>query len=276
MRVAARLLALCLVLLPAWAVADVAVPPVARVTDLTGTLSSVQQRSLSDKLAALEADKGSQIAVLLVPTTQPETVEQYALRVAERWKLGRKGIDDGALLLVAKSDRSVRIEVGYGLEGVIPDAVANRVIEETLVPHFRDGDYAGGIDAAADQLIGLVNGEVLPSPHRRTSESDDPAGSIMGVLIVALMFGQVLRAMLGRLLAGGLVGIGLGLLTWWFSGVWMVALLVAVLGFVFTAAGNVGGGWRSGGGLGGGGFGGGGGFSGGGGGFGGGGASGRW
>jgi uncharacterized protein len=278
MRAGARLLALCLALLPAWAWAELAVPPVARVTDLTGTLSSAQQRSLSDKLAALETAKGSQLAVLMVPTTQPETVEQYALRVAERWKLGRKGVDDGALLLIAKNDRALRIEVGYGLEGVIPDAIANRVIDEIIVPRFRQGDYAGGVDAGIERLIGLVNGETLPPPRSRSSPSGDPFGSMIGVLIAALMAGRVLRAVFGRLLAGGIVGVGLGVLAWWVSGTLLIALLLGVLGFGITVAGVAGGGWRSGGfggGFGGGSFGGGG-FSGGGGGFGGGGASGRW
>ncbi|WP_248679737.1 TPM domain-containing protein [Sinimarinibacterium sp. CAU 1509] len=278
MRWCARLLTLCLVLLPVWAWAELAVPPVARVTDLTGTLSPEQQRSLSDRLAALEAAKGSQLAVLMVPTTQPETVEQYALRVAERWKLGRKGVDDGVLLLIAKNDRALRIEVGYGLEGVIPDAVANRVIDEIIVPRFKDGDFAGGVDAGVEQLTGLINGEALPAPRPRQgaemSRRLEPLGFLV---IVAVMIGQVLRAIFGRLLAGGLVGLGLGLIAWSISGVWVIGVLLAVLGFLFTVMGTVGGGWRSGGG---GGFGsgsfGGGGFSGGGGSFGGGGASGRW
>ncbi|TJY59067.1 YgcG family protein [Sinimarinibacterium sp. CAU 1509] len=272
------MLTLCLVLLPVWAWAELAVPPVARVTDLTGTLSPEQQRSLSDRLAALEAAKGSQLAVLMVPTTQPETVEQYALRVAERWKLGRKGVDDGVLLLIAKNDRALRIEVGYGLEGVIPDAVANRVIDEIIVPRFKDGDFAGGVDAGVEQLTGLINGEALPAPRPRQgaemSRRLEPLGFLV---IVAVMIGQVLRAIFGRLLAGGLVGLGLGLIAWSISGVWVIGVLLAVLGFLFTVMGTVGGGWRSGGG---GGFGsgsfGGGGFSGGGGSFGGGGASGRW
>ncbi|HET6492660.1 MAG TPA: TPM domain-containing protein, partial [Burkholderiales bacterium] len=116
--------------------AEVAIPPLtARVTDLTGTLSAAQRTALEERLAAFEAKKGSQVAVLLVPTTQPETIEQYAIRVAEQWKLGRKGVDDGVLLLVAMQDRTVRIEVGYGLEGALPDATAKRIVEEYIVPH---------------------------------------------------------------------------------------------------------------------------------------------
>src|SRR5574340_907947 len=128
------------------AVADVAVPPLkSRVTDLTGTLSANEAVQLEQKLAAFEEKKGSQIAVLIVPTTQPETIEQYAIRVAEAWKLGRKGVDDGVLLLIAKNDRTLRIEVGYGLEGVLPDAIAKRIIDELIVPAFRQGDFAAGL-----------------------------------------------------------------------------------------------------------------------------------
>ncbi len=145
------LLALCVLpalLAACLALADVAVPPLkARVTDLTGTLSAQQQTALEQTLAAFEARKGSQIAVLIVPTTQPETVEQYALRVEETWKLGRKGVDDGALLVVAKDDRKLRIEVGYGLEGVLPDAIAKRIIAEDITPRFKQGDFYGGISA---------------------------------------------------------------------------------------------------------------------------------
>ena len=151
------------------AIADVAVPPLkARVTDLTGTLSASEANQLEQKLAAFEAKKGSQIAVLIVPTTQPETIEQYSIRVAEAWKLGRKGIDDGALLVIAKQDRALRIEVGYGLEGVLPDAIAKRIIEETIVPRLRQGNFAGGIDAGIDKIMGVIQGEPLPPPPAGT------------------------------------------------------------------------------------------------------------
>ena len=145
--------------------AEVKIPALsARVTDLTQTLSAPQQQALDQKLAALEAQKGSQIAILIVPTTAPEEVEQFAIRVAEAWKLGRKGLDDGALLLLAKEDRIIRIEVGYGLEGAIPDIAAKRIIEETITPRFRAGDFYGGIDQGVDRLIGLIYGEPLPPP----------------------------------------------------------------------------------------------------------------
>ncbi|NWG86550.1 MAG: YgcG family protein [Hydrogenophilaceae bacterium] len=273
--------ALCALLLGLFsltAVAEVAVPPLAaRVTDLTGTLSAEQRAGIEQKLAALESAKGSQIAVLLVPTTQPETVEQYAIRVAEAWQLGRKGIDDGALLLVAKDDRTLRIEVGYGLEGVIPDAIAKRVIEEVIVPRFKQGDFAGGIAAGTEALIKLVEGEPLPEPVRQASSG---IALFENVLPVAMLFvfvvGGLLRAMLGRFvgasLAGGVAFFG----AWLLLGSLLTGLVIAFVVFLITLAGGgrpgyLGGGF---GGRGGGGFGGG--FSGGGGGFGGGGASGRW
>src|ERR1700680_1246339 len=140
-----------LALLMCWAfaaAADVAVPPLSgRVVDQTGTLSSGDIASLTQSLKGLEARKGSQIAVLIVPTTAPETIEQYSIRVAEAWKIGRKKIDDGALLVVAKDDRKLRIEVGYGLEGIRTDGTARRIIDEIITPKFKNGDFAGGVSA---------------------------------------------------------------------------------------------------------------------------------
>lgn len=145
--------------------AEVAVPPLAqRVTDLTDTLSSSQTRILENQLAALEAKKGSQIAVLILPTTQPETIEAFSIRVADNWKIGRKNIDDGVILLIAKDDRKLRIEVGRGLEGVIPDAIAKRVIDEIITPKFRLNNFYAGIDDGIGQLIKLIDGESLPAP----------------------------------------------------------------------------------------------------------------
>ena len=141
--------------------ADVAVPPYsARVIDLTGTLSGGAVAKLEAKLADLETQKGSQIAVLVVPTTQPEEIEQYGIRVADAWKAGRKNIDDGAILLVAKNDRRVRIEVGRGLEGALPDAIANRIIDENITPRFKAGDFDGGIEAGVDKMIAVVDGRL--------------------------------------------------------------------------------------------------------------------
>jgi uncharacterized protein len=148
--------------------AEVAVPPFhSYVTDLTATLSSKQRETLEQTLRTFAAQKGSQLAVLLVPSTAPESIEQYSIRVVDSWKLGRKGVDDGVLLLVSMDDRAMRIEVGYGLEGVIPDAIANRIIDEVVVPYFKRGDYFGGIQAGVNQLMRLIEGESLPAPAQR-------------------------------------------------------------------------------------------------------------
>ncbi len=151
------------------AFAQVAVPPLTgRVVDQTGTLSSDEIASLSQKLKDFEARKGSQIAVLIVPTTQPEEIEQYSIRVAEAWKIGRKKIDDGAILLVAKNDRKLRIEVGYGLEGALTDVTSRRIIDEIITPKFRSGDFAGGISDGVDRIISVIDGEPLPAPPARS------------------------------------------------------------------------------------------------------------
>jgi len=272
--------ALALLALAGGVRAEVAVPPLkARVTDLTGTLSAEQKSKLEGELQALETKKGSQIAVLLVPTTAPETIEQYSIRVAEQWKLGRKGVDDGVLLLVAKNDRALRIEVGYGLEGVIPDAVAKRVVSDVIVPHFKQGDFYGGIEAGVDRLIRLVDGEPLPPPSRTGATGSSGSGGIEDYLplafIVVIIGGGLLRVIFGPLLGASVAGGLSGLAGWLLFGSLVGGLVAGVLVFIFVLAGvssGGGGGFSSGGG---GGFSGGG-FSGGGGGFGGGGASGRW
>jgi len=270
----------------AWA--QVAVPPLtARVTDLTSTLTREQQAGLERMLQEFEARKGTQLAVLLVKTTAPEAIEQYALRVAEQWKLGRKKVDDGAILVVAKDDRALRIEVGYGLEGVLNDATASRIIREIIVPRFREGDFYGGINAGLDRMMRLIDGEPLPEPARSTGPA--PGGLMQALpvlLILALVVGSILRAVLGRFLGAAATGGAVGILAWMLVGAVAVAAIAGVLAFVFTLLGGGGGlgGRRYGGfpgGFGGGlprggGWGGGGGFRGGGGSFGGGGASGRW
>jgi uncharacterized protein len=267
----------------AWAQA--AVPPLtARVTDLTGTLTREQQAGLERMLQEFEARKGSQIAVLMVPTSAPEAIEQYALRVAEQWKIGRKKVEDGAILVVAKDDRALRIEVGYGLEGVLNDATASRIIREIIVPRFREGDFYGGINAGLDRMIRLIDGEPLPEPSRSAPLAQGGVMQMLPVLlVVALIGGAILRAMLGRFLGAAATGGAVGFLAWMLAGVLTIAMLAGALAFIFTLGG--GGGRRyyggfPGGGMGfprgGGGWGGGGGFRGGGGGFGGGGASGRW
>ncbi len=140
------------------------IPPLtARVTDLTHTLSAQEQQALDTKLADWEARTGDQLAVLLVPTTQPEPIEAYSIRVADAWKIGRKGSDNGVVFLIAKDDRKMRIEVGYGLEGTLTDVTSRRIIAEDVAPAFREGRFAAGIEAGVDRIIGVVaGGQPLP------------------------------------------------------------------------------------------------------------------
>lgn len=256
--------------------AEVPVPELrARVTDQVGLLPPERLAALEARLEAFEREKGSQVAVLIVASTQPEAIEQYSIRVVDAWKLGREKPDDGVLLLVAQSDRTLRIEVGRGLEGAIPDAIAKRVIEETIVPRFRDGDFPGGIEAGVEALLGLIQGEPLPPPKSRSQGSPAGDSPLVPLLFGVLVAGQFLRRLLGPLFAGllvGAVGFAGGLML---TGQVLVAVLAAVVLFVLCLAGVAGGGGMGGGMSRGGGFGGGG-FSGGGGSFGGGGASGRW
>jgi uncharacterized protein len=272
--------------------AQVAVPALkARVTDLTGTLTAGESAALEAKLRAFEERKGSQLAVLIVPTTEPEDIAGFGIRVGEAWKLGRKGVDDGAILIVAKDDRRMRIEVGYGLEGPLPDAIAKRIIADTITPHFKQGDFYGGIDAGIDQMIKVVDGEPLPEPDPEW-RAPPGGGTFLVIALVMIVLGaSVLRALFGRM--GGALATGgvAGTLAYLLTHFLLIAGVVGLAGFFialltggfggprgWTSRGRHGGsgGW-SGGGFGGGSFGGGGGgFSGGGGGFGGGGASGSW
>nr|WP_201799129.1 YgcG family protein [Rhodoferax aquaticus] len=267
------------------AAAQVAVPPLTGpVVDQTATLSAEQLATLSHTLTALEARKGSQLAVLIVPSTAPQAIEPYALRVAEAWKLGRKKIDDGAILVIAKEDRAVRIEVGYGLEGALNDATAKRIISETLVPRFKQQDYFGGIEAGVDQIIRVMDGEPLPAPSApKTRAGGDLTEHATVAFIFALAIGSVFRSLFGRLLGAVATGGVVAFIGWWMLGTLLLALVAGFIAMLLTLFGGGllrggGGGYYGGGGRGGsGGFGGGrGGFSGGGGGFGGGGASGRW
>jgi uncharacterized protein len=254
-------------------------------------LSGEAVTRIETKLANLEAKKGSQIAVLIVPTTQPEEIEQFGIRVEDAWKLGRKGVDDGAILIVAKNDRRVRLEVGYGLEGALPDAIANRIITETITPHFKSGDYDGGIEAGVDQIISVVNGEPLPEPDRKWERPSSLNHVLPLLLVVVFVASGVLRALFGRLFGSVATGGLAGVLAWAFSHLLPIGVGAGVVAFLFAMlAGSASRGWSAGrgwgggfggglgGGFGGGGFGGGGGggFSGGGGGGGGGGASGSW
>lgn len=253
------------------------VPPLkGRVTDLTGTLTAEQVSSLEKSLTSYEERKGIQLAILMVQSTRPEAIEQYSMRVVEQWKLGRRKIDDGALLLVAKNDREIRLEVGYGLEGALDDVKARRVIAEIITPYFRQGDYYGGVTAGMEQIQRILDGEALLTPSRRADSEDDIRQAWPAALVVALVLGGILRRVLGRLPGALVAGGVLSALAWLVVGTLTAVLVAGLAGFFVTLLGiGLGGhpgrgGWPGGGGIGGGGF------RGGGGGFGGGGASGRW
>lgn len=248
-----------------------------RVTDLTGTLTRDQQTQLESQLASLERDKGAQLAVLLLATTQPESIEQFGIRLAEAWKIGRKGADDGILVIVARNDRAVRIEVGYGLEGAIPDAIAKRIIEERITPRFREGDFFGGLQAGTQALAGLVTGEPLP-PVRQSSSFKPDGDMTIALLFVLAMLARGARALFGLLGAFGVAALAGGLVLM-IVGSWVAALMTTLVVFLIAFSRGGGSGWHTGGRGSGGGWssgGGGGSWSGGGGGFGGGGASGKW
>jgi uncharacterized protein len=271
------LLAFCLLLLVSGNLrAELAPIPAlkTRVTDLTQTLNPEQQSQLESKLAAFEQEKGSQIAVLIVPTTAPEAIEQFSIRVVDSWKLGREKQDDGVLLLVAKDDRKMRIELGYGLEGAIPDLIAKRIISEIITPYFKRGDFYGGIDQATNQLMRLISGEQLPAPQQARSAGGRLWDMLYFVLIGAFVIGGILRAIFGKFFGGVLNGGLIGLLIWVFGGGLIIAIVLALLAFLLTFigpsglayVGGMGGGYGRSGGWSGGGAGG----------FGGGGASGSW
>jgi uncharacterized protein len=279
------------------------VPPLrGRVNDYAKLLSPENARALEAQLEKFEQETGHQVAVLTIPSLEGDSLEDFSIRVAESWKIGKKGFDNGAILLVARDDRKLRIEVGYGLEGVLPDAIASRIIREVITPRFRSGDYGGGIDAGVNSILKVARGETLPERARPAPGPTAPQGvSMMTILIITAMLALFIGMTRRRLVGGALGGAASGLVTTLFASgglgfVLFPALIVgALLGAVGAALGTgtaenqwVGrprsrrGDWGGGvfpGGYGGGGFGGGGGgggFSGGGGGFGGGGASGSW
>lgn len=290
LRILLRALFVAVLMLGSSAVrSELPVPPLTGlVIDQTGTLSPADIATLTAKLSALETAKGSQIAVLMIPSTEPETIEQFGIRVAEAWQLGRKGVDDGVILIVAKDDRKLRIEVGYGLEGALPDAIAKRIIREDIAPRFRSGDYAGGISTGVDRMIAVVDGEALPSPKSRSGAGGSAGSPPFELLLVAFFIVWGLMSALRRALGTGLASLGVGgvvgivgavLLASVFAGV-VIAVIAAIFAAVAWSSGGGRrggyGGYYGGGGGGFGGLGGGGGFGGGGGGFGGGGASGDW
>jgi uncharacterized protein len=229
---------------PFAASADVAVPPLTgRVVDQTATLSASDADALTQRLKDLETRKGSQVAVLIVPTTDPESIEQFSIRVAEAWKIGRKKIDDGALLVVAKNDRKLRIEVGYGLEGALPDVTARRIIDEIIVPRFKTGDFAGGISAGVDRIIRIIDGELLPVPKPEVSHSVDPG---MAFNIIFSPFGfigfvaiaGIFRGLLGRLLGSGVTAGVVGAIFWFLLGSIAVSIGFSIFAFILTLFGD--------------------------------------
>ena len=228
---------------PFAATAQVAVPPLSgRVVDQTATLSAGDIDTLTQRLKDLERRKGSQVAVLIVPTTQPASIEQFAIRVAEAWKIGRRKIDDGALLVVAKNDHKLRIEVGYGLEGALPDVTARRIIDEIIVPHFRTGDFAGGISAGVDRMIRVIDGEPLPAPKPEASHNVDPGlfnivfspFGLLGYAAIAAM----MRGLLGRLLGSGVTAGIVGAVIWLLLGSIAVSAIFGVAAFFLTMFGD--------------------------------------
>src|SRR6267142_2845148 len=277
------------------------VPPLrGRINDYAGLIPADRARALEERLASFEAETGHQIAVLTIPSLKGDSLEDFSIRVAETWKIGKKGFDNGALLLIARDDRKLRIEVGYGLEGVMPDAIASRIIREVITPRFRSGDYAGGIEAGVDAILKITKGETLPE-RTRSAPTASQGGSLITILMITAMLALFIGMTRRKLFGGAVGGAASGLVTSLFASgglgfVLLPALIVgALLGAIGAAVGTgsagnqwVGrsrsrrGDWGGGvfpGGFGGGGFGGGGGnggFSGGGGGFGGGGASGSW
>ena len=280
---------------PAWSQDLQAIPALtAHVIDQTDTLNAAQRQALESKLTVFEQKRGAQIVVLIVASTLPEDIAAFTQRVGDHWKIGRKNIGDGLLLVVAKNDRKVRIETTKALEGALPDLAARQIIDSAITPRFRQDDYAGGLDAAAEQIMARISGENLPVPQDGGQPRKSGSGLNWTDLAVFLFFavpigGRLLSGMLGRKLGAAATGGAVGVLAWLFTSSLLIGGVAAVAGLLFalvTSLGSLGRGGLSGwggGGLGGGTFGGGGGggggggfSSGGGGDFGGGGASGDW
>ena len=240
---------LCLLPLLAWAepatVSDGAklleIPSLkARVTDLTGSLTSPDIEALEYQLKGFEERKGAQLVVLILPTTQPETIEQFGIRLFDAWKVGRKGVDDGVMLIVAKDDRTLRIEVGYGLEGALSDATAKRIIEELIVPRFKEGDVPGGVQAGVQAIIKVVDGEALPAntqaPFAGGYLQDVTLPDELGFVFLAavILGGPTLRLILGSLLGSAIVAVVCGTAGWLFLGGWMGFASGAVMGLLLS------------------------------------------
>ena len=279
-----------------WAQGLVPIPALqARVMDQTGTLSAQSAAAIESKLASFEQSRGTQVVVLMVPTTAPEDIADFTQRLGDAWKIGRRDVGDGVIFVIAKDDRRLRIAPAKTLEGAIPDLMASRIIDQAVTPAFKRGDFAGGIEAGVDQILAKISGEDLPLPDAQDSDAGSdysPSDLLVFFVFAVPMVSIVLREMFGNKLGTLLSGLGAGGLAWvityamWLSvGAGLLAMVVALFmqrSGSSARSGRGGGGWGSGGGgFGGGGFGGGGGggggfSSGGGGNFGGGGASGGW
>ena len=238
-----RAKAVLLALFLCWAqaaFAEVAVPPlVGRVVDTTNTLNSSYIETLNQRIRSFEQRKGSQIAVLIVPTTEPETIEQYSIRAAEAWKIGRKKIDDGALLVIAKNDHKLRIEVGYGLEGALTDVTARRIIDEVIVPHFKTGDFAGGISDGLTRMIGVIDGERLPPPAPEASHGPEPDWNALSSFVPfaffgALFVGSFLRMLFGSLLGSVVAGGVVAVIAWFVVGSLIAAVALGGVAFLIV------------------------------------------
>jgi uncharacterized protein len=238
-----RAKAVLLALFLCWAqaaFAEVAVPPlVGRVVDTTNTLNSSYIETLNQRIRSFEQRKGSQIAVLIVPTTEPETIEQYSIRAAEAWKIGRKKIDDGALLVIAKNDHKLRIEVGYGLEGALTDVTARRIIDEVIVPHFKTGDFAGGISDGLTRMIGVIDGERLPPPAPEASHGPEPDWNALSSFVPfaffgALFVGSFLRMLFGSLLGSVVAGGVVAVIAWYVVGSLIAAVALGGVAFLIV------------------------------------------
>ncbi|KAF1705823.1 TPM domain-containing protein, partial [Pseudoxanthomonas sacheonensis] len=238
LRRALALAFLLLACLPAWAQQAAAIPALTSpVVDATGTLSAEQKQQLEQQALALQQRKGSQLQVLVIPSTQPETIEQYTQRVFDQWKLGREAVDDAVILVVAKDDRRVRIQTGYGLEGAIPDAIANRIIQEYLAPKFRAGDYGGGIADATAQLVKLIDGEPLPAPvSDNRAKGNDGGGDWLFALFAAFIAATLVRGVFGKApkgLRSLFTGGAAGGVAWLLSSIIPLAGLAGFFGLIY-------------------------------------------
>lgn len=237
----------------------VPVPPLKkRVTDQTATLSAADEARIEAKLRAFETAKGAQLAVLIVPTTQPETIFDFSIRVAEAWKLGRKGVDDGVLFVIAKNDRKMHILVGPGLQGSLTDAMSKRIIGETVAPRFRAGDFPGGIEQGTDKIMGVLQGEALPPPpqkKRATAQASNLEGFLVLCVLAALVVGPLLRMILGRFLGATATAGVTGAAAWFVIGGMVFPIVIgAIVFFVVLLMGSLSsrgrggyGGWSTGG-----------------------------